>query len=121
MVDRSAQGQPMSIAGVGYAKGMGLAPNSELAYDLKPEYREFVAIVGVDDEMKRYTRASIAFKVIIDGKLLHETPILCANDFWHIRVPIPEGSRKIQLITTDAGDGIDCDHADWANAGFIVR
>lgn len=120
MVDRSAQGQPMSIAGVGYAKGMGLAPNSELAYDLKPEYREFVAVVGVDDEMKRYTRASIAFKVIVDGKVLHETPILRSDDFWHIRVPIPEGSRKIQLIATDAGDGIDCDHADWANAGFII-
>ena len=120
MVDRSAEGRPMSIAGVGYVKGMGLAPISELAYDLKPEYKEFVAIVGVDDEMQKYRRASIAFKVIVDGELLHETPILRSDDFWHIRVAIPEGSRKIQFITTDGGDGIDCDHADWANAGFIV-
>ncbi|MHB1000086.1 MAG: NPCBM/NEW2 domain-containing protein [Armatimonadota bacterium] len=121
MVDLSAEGRPMSIAGVAYAKGMGLAPNSELAYDLKPEYREFVAVVGVDDEMKLYRSASIAFKVIIDGNLLHETPTLRSDDFWHIRVPVPVGSRKIQLIATDAGDGINCDHADWANAGFTVR
>jgi hypothetical protein len=25
------------------------------------------------------------------------------------------------LITEDAGDGIRCDHADWAEAGFVTK
>lgn len=117
--DRSTQGQVLSVAGKQYAKGMGVSAVSEMVYDLRPEYKEFVAVVGVDDEMRQYTQASITFRVTVDGKLLTESPVLHAGEFWHLRVPMPEGGRTIQLVATDAGDGINCDHADWANAGFL--
>ena len=40
---------------------------------------------------------------------------------WRFDVPLPEGSRMINLVAMDAGDGSREDFADWAHAGFIVR
>ncbi|MFC0877247.1 NPCBM/NEW2 domain-containing protein [Saccharicrinis sp. FJH2] len=31
----------------------------------------------------------------------------------NIDISIPAGSKELYLIVTDAGDGYDCDHADW--------
>ena len=33
-------------------------------------------------------------------------------------VPLPAGTAKLYLVVDDAGDGANCDHADWVNAGF---
>ena len=39
---------------------------------------------------------------------------------WRFDVGIPQGSRQISLVATDAGDGSKGDYADWVNAGFII-
>ena len=38
-----------------------------------------------------------------------------------INVEIPKGTRQLRLVVADAGDGIGCDHADWARAGFLLK
>jgi len=38
-----------------------------------------------------------------------------------LNVKIPANSKTIRLIATDANDGIECDHADWAEAGFLLE
>ena len=35
-----------------------------------------------------------------------------------VSVPL-DGAEELLLIVTDAGDGITCDHADWADARLI--
>ena len=119
--NRSIENRPLSIAGHAYATGMGASAVSELVYDLKPEYEAFVAAVGIDDEMHAWTLGSVTFAVYVDGKLLCETPVLRQNDYWFINVALPPNGRQIRLLAGDAGDGINCDHADWANAGFLVK
>jgi hypothetical protein len=118
---RSIEGRPLSIAGRAYAKGMGVSAISELVYDLKPEYKAFAAAAGLDDEMRDWTLGSITYQVFVDGKLLHESPVLRQGEAWFINVPIPPGSKQIRLVVGDAGDGINCDHGDWGDAGFLVR
>ncbi|MBE7558979.1 NPCBM/NEW2 domain-containing protein [bacterium] len=61
------------------------------------------------------------FQVWMDDKLLAESPLVRANDAWHLDVPLPPGGKMVRLVATDAGDGINCDHADWADAGFIPQ
>jgi hypothetical protein len=119
--DRSIQDHPLTVAGKTYARGLGVHAVSEVAYELRPEYRRFVAIVGVDDEMRDYTAASITFRVLADDALLAESPVLRLGDAWAFDEPIPSAAKLLRLVVTDAADGINCDHADWAEAGFRIH
>ena len=69
--------------------------------------------------MRDYDMGSIVCRVLVDGRLLAESPVLRQNDYWCFDVAIPAGAQRIALIAWDAGDGINCDHADWAAAGFM--
>lgn len=120
-VDRSTQDKPMRVAGKLYKKGMGVSADSELAYLFKPEYKAFVAVVGIDDEMIHFLPASVTFQVLADDRLLEETPIMRPGQYWHLNVTLPNDTQRVRLIVTDAGDGTNGDHGDWANAGFVTQ
>ena len=120
--NRSIQDRPLSIAGKEHSKGMGAHARSDLVYALEPRFGRFVAVVGVDDEMKEHaSMASVTFSVAADGKVLAESPVLRVGDAWHFDVALPPGGRRLVLAAGDAGDGINADHADWADAGFVLR
>jgi alpha-D-xyloside xylohydrolase len=114
--DTSIQGNRLTVAGKVYEKGLGVHAPHEVAYELKPEYRRFVAIVGVDDEGEK--PGSVVFQVFADEALLYESAIIETGDWDAVDVAIPEGARQLRLVVTDGGDGINFDHGDWANAGF---
>ena len=120
-VDRSTENKPMQLAGKHYEKGMGVHAHSELAYIFKPQYKAFVAVVGIDDEMIYYMPASVTFQVLADDRLLEETPVMRPGQYWHLNVKLPDDTKRVRLIVTDAGDGINGDHGDWANAGFLTE
>lgn len=53
-----------------------------------------------------------------DGKWqrLYESPVLKVED-KPLSVDVDlTGAQQLRLITTDGGDGIACDHAEWADA-----
>jgi hypothetical protein len=119
----SVEGKPLTVNGKKYDKGIGVHAASELVYAVKPEYKRFVAVAGLDDEKRDDERPSVAFQVWADKKLLAESPVLTWKTLgrWHFDVPIPAKSKSLRLVVTDAGDGIAADHADWAEAGFVTR
>lgn len=43
------------------------------------------------------------------------------GDYTYANAAIPAGSKRIRLLALSTGDGITCDHADWAQAGFLVK
>jgi len=82
--------------------------------------RRFQATIGVDDAVERYGRGSVTFivEVLRDGKWqqLYASPVLkLADKPLTVGVDIA-GAQQLRLITTDGGDGIACDHAEWADA-----
>jgi hypothetical protein len=56
----------------------------------------------------------------VDDRRVEQTRIFRAGDYGYLNVEIPAGSQTIRLIVTDANDGVECDHADWAEAGFLL-
>jgi hypothetical protein len=133
-LNRSWSGKPLSVAGKGFAAGIGTCARSDLVYRSEPTFRRFVAVVGVDDAMRDYPQASVVFRVYVDARegdqaaqaiagetLLTQTDVMRSGDMGFIDVAIPDNARTIRLEVDDAGDGIDCDHADWANAGFLTQ
>ena len=56
------------------SKGLTLVPEVELTYDLKGDYREFSAVVGIDDESKGEGEVTLIIEG--DGKELTSIPIV---------------------------------------------
>lgn len=128
-----------------FCHGIGVQAPSELAFALRPEYRRFVALVGVDDECMRwdnpdglqqwpqwsrpihgptsYRISQIIFEVSIDGKTVAETPPLFNGVLaWGIDVEIPGGAQQITLRVKDVESRFTDPqgHGDWLDAGFIT-
>lgn len=114
--NRSVQGNPITIAGRRFARGVGTHANSAFTLPCRGATR-FTAWVGVDDEMRGHP-GSVEFQVFGDGKLLWRSGILRVGT-PAVRADVPlQGVWIARLVVTDAGDGIDSDHADWAEARF---
>ena len=118
-IDRSVMGKPLQIGERKFPSGLGTHANSRIVYDLEGPCRRFEAWVGVDAEMKGYKESSVVFKVLTDGRTAFDSGVM-RIDTPAKRVSVPlEGVRELQLVVTDAGDGINCDHADWAEAVIV--
>lgn len=123
-------GGPLSIRDATYNKGLGMRAPANLLYQIQPGYDRFVARAGVDDEPFRQrpnarflaTQPSVQFQVFLDGKLASESPIMrLSQEPWRFDVIIPERSRLINLVVTDAGSSSPLDLANWVDAGFVRK
>ncbi len=112
-------GKPITVEGEVFERGLGTHADSELVYKLVPRFARFVAVCGLDNSAG--SNGSIRFTVLVDGEKLFQSPIITAGERKaYVDVPI-EGGKQLTLLVDDAGDGIDFDHADWAEAGFISQ
>ncbi len=127
--DRSNLGQELKINRKVYQRGIGIHAPCELVYELKPEYQRFVALAGADENVVGTSNGSnlamhpsVVFKVFIDGREVASSPVMRIQfPAWRFDLPIPEGSKRISLVTMDGGNGSREDFADWAEAGFVVK
>jgi len=126
---KSYEGLPLRVRGKVSAKGMGFLAPSSARYELKPEFKRFVAKAGVDDNRLDYEKGrnlvmhcSVVFRVFIDGKMLAESPVMrISQEPWRFDVKIPSGSRFINLVCMDAGSRSLLDVGDWVDAGFCLK
>ncbi len=121
-------GGPILIAGETRSSGVGVCAPSTLSYAVQPGWRRFVAVAGINDEVKS-TGACVVFRVLAEGadrkrKELAVSPRIRAGTttpFWRFDVALPEGITALHLVAED-GEGPNPDnHADWADAGFLER
>ena len=63
----------------------------------------------------------MVFQVIGDDKVLFDSGVMrMGNPAKQVSVPLA-GVAELRLVVTDAGDGITCDHADWAEAVLLEK
>ncbi|WP_018383445.1 glycoside hydrolase family 97 catalytic domain-containing protein [Wenjunlia vitaminophila] len=111
-------GSPMQIAGDRYYKGLGTHASSSVSVQLDGRYTRFITQVGVDDEVG--SNGAVAFEVVADGKVIATTPVLTGDDqALTIDVDVTS-AQQLTLRVTDGGNGINHDHADWANARLVL-
>ena len=117
--DTSISGNPLTLAGTTYAKGIGTHAASTIVYNLAGAYTTFVSTVGVDDEENGKGTGSVDFQVIGDGKVLFDSGVLTNGQVANIAVSVA-GVKQLTLVATNGVAGsIDYDHADWANAQVL--
>jgi len=112
---------PLRIDGVTYEKGIGTHAESTLVYGLDPSYRRFVAIAGIDDEVGDRDVCSVVFRVKIDGKVVAESVVMKGREKWHFDVPLSGDGKKLTLEVLEGDSGVNSDHADWVDAGFLLK
>lgn len=124
-MDRSCQGDEISISGKRYPWGIGVHADSELTFELNGRFREFRADIGIATRMGN--RGSVVFRVLGDGKELYKSPLIrgvaqrspAENDDKpaggpvEVKVPV----AGVKLLTLEVTNGGDLDLGDVANWG----
>jgi hypothetical protein len=94
-------------------------PNSRSPPAQRPQTTQ--QLVEGSDGVRECTQAAVTFEVRDD-----KDQLLCDSGLVDSCVPpravdVPlHHTRTITLVVTDGGNGIDCDHADWAQAAFML-
>ncbi len=118
-VDKAVTGKPLSIGGQAFAHGVGTHAKSTLWVHLGGAVDRFQANVGVDDGTTS-DRASLAFQVAGDGRKLWESGVMRRGQPAKPLDVDVRGITNLVLLVTDGGDGVEYDHADWADARFVA-
>lgn len=110
----STNGNPLRMAGQEFPKGFGTHAHGELAIKIGGHDVRLCATVGIDDETEG--KGTAVVEVLADRRSVYTSPILRGGE-QPVRIDITlEHVDTLYLVTHDAGDGIDMDHVDWAEA-----
>ncbi|HWD19124.1 MAG TPA: NPCBM/NEW2 domain-containing protein [Verrucomicrobiae bacterium] len=109
--------KPMTIGTKHFAHGYGAHANSSLFIDLKGTATRFMSSVGVDGEVPQ-GKGSVEFVVMGDGKILWRSGVMRGQEPAKLADVNLTGVKKLSLLVNDGGDGIDHDHADWADGAI---
>jgi beta-galactosidase GanA len=113
----SGDGGPLSIDGVGYAKGLGTNSISSVVIAVPAGCTSFSSDVGVDDSAAG--KGSVTFSVLADGTQVASTGVTRGGQpAQHLTANI-SGVSQLTLNVGDAGDGNGHDNADWGDAELM--
>jgi NPCBM/NEW2 domain/Hypothetical glycosyl hydrolase family 15 len=114
-IDKSTNGNMLSLNGNRYLKGLGVHSDSAIAYSLGGACTSFTATVGLDDEVPAGYDPAV-FQVWADGmKLFDSGPMSVGSSAQNVAVNVT-GAAMLTLVVTDAGLGTNYTNSDWAGA-----
>jgi len=111
--DKAGDGNPITIGGQVFAKGLGVHAESAVEYYTGGACSTVSAQVGVDDE--KASNGTVAFEIWADGKKAASTGVLTTDMPAQPLSADVSGAEVVRLVVTDGGDGINSDHGDWAD------
>ncbi|HEY5912247.1 MAG TPA: NPCBM/NEW2 domain-containing protein [Verrucomicrobiae bacterium] len=116
--NKSVDNHTLSIGGKKFEHGLGTHAAGSFRIALNGKGEHFTANVGVDDEIGK--RGSVVFSIVGDGKTLWQSGVLRGGDpAKEVSVELA-GIKTLILRVSDAGDGMNYDHADWGDAKIAM-
>ncbi|HPO13118.1 MAG TPA: alpha-galactosidase [Candidatus Hydrogenedentes bacterium] len=111
---------PLRIGRVDFAHGIGAHANGRITLELNQSYSLFKTQAGIDNNSDTQgMRGSAVFIVEVDGVERYRSGV-CRGGEEPVAVEVPlTGAKRLDLVLNDAGDGITCDQADWAEAVLV--
>jgi len=111
----TSDGSVQAVNGAFYPKGIGVHAAADVAIGVSGCSR-FTAVLGVDAETAG--RGSVVFSLVADGATVYTSPAVTSTSPVLADVGIA-GRTTLRLVVGDGGDGMDYDHADWADARLL--
>ena len=107
----------MRIVNAEFTRGLYCHAYSKIIVRLPGPGDAFTAVAGVDsNEQTSDGRGSVRFAVLVGGAEAFKSAVL-REGMAGVPVSVKlDGAREFILQVDDAGDGIGCDQADWADA-----
>lgn len=137
--NRSFGGHPILISGQKFETGIGTCARCVLWISLQGGTKRFTSFVGIDDEvvpkivrdelrsafLKGYDEykkinGRVVFQIYGDGKLLWKSQVMQAGMPAQLVDVDLTGVQSMVMVTSSAADAVEFDHADWADAKFMV-
>ncbi len=116
VADKSIEKKPLRLGGKTFEKGVGSHADSIMYVKLNKSARRFKALVGVDDETEG--KGTVCFRIYGDSSRLWQSGTMKGGDKPKAIDLETSGVETLILVATSAGDNVDYDHADWADARF---
>ena len=114
----SVTGWELRIGTAAFERGIGTHAPAELVFQAGGKYRWLTFHTGISSEMTENGSATV--QVWLDGKMVHETPVMrIKEEPRYVSLPIP-GAKEIRLVGTDAGNGSGADHINLCNLRLSV-
>jgi alpha-galactosidase len=111
--DDPGDGNPITIQGQVFAKGLGVHAVSTIEYFLGGRCSALAVDVGVDDE--EGAEGSVTFEIWADdAKVADSGPMTNADPAKRLQADLGDATF-LRLVVTDGGDGKNSDHGDWAD------
>ncbi|GGU26138.1 NPCBM/NEW2 domain-containing protein [Lentzea flava] len=119
-IDRSVgnqaagDGKTLTINGVTHSRGFGAHAASTIEFYLGRKCSSITVDVGVDDEVAA-GKGSVVFQLFADSTKVADSGRLTGTyPAKKLTASLTE-AENLRLVITDAGDGINSDHGDWAS------
>ena len=101
-----------------YRHGLGHHASGEIVVELDGQFKTFQTDVGIQWQGGQNV-ASVIFRVYVDDRKVFDSGIVRENDPPRPVTVSVEGAEELRLVADDAGDGITCDCANWADARLV--
>lgn len=119
--DRTCTGNPLSVGGKRYHKGLGVHSRCRLTYALEGRFQGFSSLIGIDDEVQTIpAKGCVVFRVEVDGEVRYESPLVKGLS-PALAVSLRD-LKEAQALTleVDFGDRSDAgDRADWIHVLLV--
>jgi glucose/arabinose dehydrogenase len=111
----AGDGKVLNLDAVRYNKGLGVSARSELRYHLAGLYRNFLADIGLDEEVG--SLGTVLFRVIVDGQEVYNSGVMTGRTATQRINLNVAGKNELRLVVDPLGaSGNRWNKADWANA-----
>ena len=119
--DRAWDGGVIEMGDVTYRRGIGVHAWTRMTYAVPAEATAFEAVIGLADDTRECEPAAVTFEVLdAAGQVRFASGLIVRGDApFPVQVPVDD-TPQITLVVTEGGNGRDCDHANWADAGFTM-
>ena len=117
MQDRAVSDAPMRIAGVEYARGLGVHADSTLTFNLDGKFSSLHVVPGPDDGHN----GQVVMRILVDGNEVYSSGVVSSRNKaapQTVQVPLA-GAERLSLRVDASEDGQGGDHANWAEAYLI--
>jgi len=114
--------RPLALGTTKYRSGLFTHAPSDVLVKLPGKGEVFTAFVGVDtNSQTQGSRGSVVFKVSAGDRQEAFTSPVIREGMPPLPVSVElAGAAELHLRVTDAGDGIACDQAIWADAKVVL-
>lgn len=115
-VNRSVQGNPLTLGNEVFVEGMGVSAYTALTFEVEGKYERFAAVIGIDKETQGH--GNCVFRVMGDGRELFQKKKTGSESGEPIDVVIR--GVKVLTLVVEPGEELDlADHANWCEARVL--